>query len=92
MKPRPSPTPIRLALFEAGLRLHVEIWGRETLQGRGERQPSGVWGGEGQLVLAKPRRREVPAGQFPVCGQLGPEEEGLTSSTSPQLGAAWRCH
>ena len=77
LRPRPSlSTPIQMAVFEAGLRLQVEIRGRRTLQGRGKRSPSGVWGRERPLVLAS----------FLFVGQLGPEEEGLTSSPTGHLG------
>lgn len=77
LRSRPSlSTPIQMAVFEAGLRLQVEIRGRGTLQGRGKRSPSGVWGRERPLVLAS----------FLFVGQLGPEEEGLTSSPTGHLG------
>lgn len=61
-----------MAVFEAGLRLQVEIRGRGTLQGKGKEVA--IWG------LGKGKAAGVSKVSC-LWGQLGPEEEGLLSPT-----------
>lgn len=82
----PSPS-TSLAPFEAGLRLHVEMWGGvrrwggQTLQGE-RSSPLGCRVKEWPAEVSQ-GRQEVSAGQFPVCGAAGAREGGVNFLLPP---------